>query len=351
MTRRLRLSLTLTAAALAASVMVADERVGAEQTAPPSGQGAVTQGQPGCLRGGEGGRAGGRGVQPRTRKALLAWADTRNGIAQHAFTSHALAIIERLGYETGLWDTFIRTDSNIIFDQAQKTDGSPASGGPSLSNVDGIFFLGHRDVPINDQQKAELLAFVRSGKGFVAAHTGLTAFESWPEFGEMLGATYGGHLYTGPGRVVSEQPGHPIVKHLGGSFDYNDEFYKAQAFSREKIDVLLRFNACQRADIEPARGRRLSARLGEDLRSGPRGLQLASRTRPRPGIRGACRSSCSRPSSGRSASVRRPCSHTSSERAATEVNASYRPPPDAVSAWSVKMSGASVTPTSTRSTS
>ena len=207
MIRRLRLSLALTAAALAASVMVAD----------------------------------GRGRQPRTRKALLAWADTRNGIAQHAFTSHALAVIERLGYETGLWDTFIRTDSNIIFDQAQKTDGSPASGGPSLSNVDGIFFLGHRDVPINDQQKAELLAFVRSGKGFVAAHTGLTAFESWPEFGEMLGATYGGHLYTGPGRVVSEQPGHPIVKHLGGSFDYNDEFYKAQAFSREKIDVLLRF--------------------------------------------------------------------------------------------------------------
>ena len=220
MTRRLRLALTVTAAALAATVMVADERVGAEQTAPPSG---------------------GRGVQPRTRKALLAWADTRNGIAQHAFTSHALAVIERLGYETGLWDTFIRTDSNIIFDQAQKTDGSPASGGPSLSNVDGIFFLGHRDVPINDQQKAELLAFVRSGKGFVAAHTGLTAFESWPEFGEMLGATYGGHLYTGPGRVVSEQPGHPIVKHLGGSFDYNDEFYKARAFSREKIDVLLRF--------------------------------------------------------------------------------------------------------------
>jgi type 1 glutamine amidotransferase len=232
----------LTATALAASVTLAGERVGVAQTAPAAGQGVVTTGQPGMPPArGEGGRAVGRGAQPRTRKALLAWADTRNGIAQHAFTSHALAVVERLGYETGLWDTFIRTDSNIIFDQAQKTDGSPASGGPSLSNVDGSFFLGHRDVPINDQQKTELLAFVRSGKGFVAAHTGLTAFESWPEFGEMLGATYGGHLYTGPGRVVSEQPGHPIVKHLGGAFDYDDEFYKAQAFSREKIDVLLRF--------------------------------------------------------------------------------------------------------------
>jgi uncharacterized protein len=191
--------------------------------------------------GGRGGQ-GGRGAQPRVRKVLLAWADTRNGVAQHAFTSHALAIVERLGYESGLWDTFIRTDSHIIFNQAQKTDGGPASGGPSLSSVDGIFFLGHRDVPISEQQKAELLAFVRSGKGFVAAHTGLTAFESWPEFGEMLGAKYGGHLYTGPGRLISEQPNHPIVKHWGAAFDYQDEFYRPNGLSRDKVDVLLRFD-------------------------------------------------------------------------------------------------------------
>ena len=188
------------------------------------------------------GRIGGRGNPPRVRKALLAWADTRNGQAQHAFTSHALAIVERLGYDSGLWDTFIRTDSHIIFNQAQKTDGTAASGGPSLSNVDGIFFLGHREVPISDVQKAELLAFVRSGKGFVAAHTGLTAFDSWPEFGEMLGAKYGGHLYTGPGRVISEQPNHPVVRHFDGAFDYHDEFYRANGLSREKVDVLLRLD-------------------------------------------------------------------------------------------------------------
>jgi len=191
---------------------------------------------------GQGGRGGrGRGAAP-ARKVLLAWADTRNGVSQHAFTSHALAIVERLGYDSGLWDTFIRTDSNIVANTAFKTDGSPASGGPSLSNVDGIFFLGHREIDINAKQKEELLAFVRNGKGFVAAHTGLTAFESWPEFGEMLGAQYEGHLFTGPARVISESPGSPIVKHLGAEFEYNDEFYKAKTFSRDKIDVLLRFD-------------------------------------------------------------------------------------------------------------
>jgi type 1 glutamine amidotransferase len=193
-------------------------------------------------RGGVGGRGGGRGGAARPRKVLLAWADTRNGQAQHDFTSHALAIVERLGYESGLWDTYIRTDSNIIANTAFKTDGTPASGGPSLSNVDGIFFLGHREIDMNAKQKEELLAFVRNGHGFVAAHTGLTAFESWPEFGEMLGGQYDGHLYTGPARVINEQPGFPAVKHLGSEFEYTDEFYKAKTFSRDKIDVLLRFN-------------------------------------------------------------------------------------------------------------
>src|SRR6187402_3944433 len=125
---------------------------------PPAG-GQAAAGQPA----GQQGRGGGRGAQPRVRKALLAWADTRNGQAQHAFTSHALAIVERLGYESGLWDTFIRTDSNIVANTAFKTDGTPASGGPSLSNVDGIFFLGHREIEMKPQQREELLAFVRSG--------------------------------------------------------------------------------------------------------------------------------------------------------------------------------------------
>ena len=95
--------------------------------APGNAQGpAVTQpaGRQGAPRGGApGGRGGGRGPQVRARKALLAWADTRNGQAQHAFTSHALAIVERLGYESGLWDTYIRTDSNIVANTAFKTDG------------------------------------------------------------------------------------------------------------------------------------------------------------------------------------------------------------------------------------
>src|SRR5579872_6448952 len=131
------------------AVLCSSLLVSAQQPPPPSTppQGGRAQGQPG-------GR-GGRG-RPAGRKVVLAWADTRNGIAQHDSVSHALATIERLGYESGLWDTYIRTDSNIASYHPLMTTGQPASGGPSLNNVDAIFFMGHRDVPIDDKQRPAL---------------------------------------------------------------------------------------------------------------------------------------------------------------------------------------------------
>src|SRR5262249_28564641 len=190
------------------------------------------------------GRGAGRGAAPRARKAVLAWADTRNGIAQHDSVSHALAVIERLGDESGVYDTYIRTASSVISKHPTMTDGKPASGGPSLANVDAIFFLGHRDVQLDAPQKADLLSFIRDeGKGFVASHTALTAFESWPEFGEVLGGRYDGHPWnTAYGTVINEDPAFPATKHLPPAFAFTDEFYQPKAFSRGTSRVLLRLD-------------------------------------------------------------------------------------------------------------
>jgi uncharacterized protein len=209
----------------------------AQQGAAPPAAPGPQQGQAG--RGGRGGRG-----RPAGRKAVLAWADTRNGIAQHDSVSHALAIIERLGYESGFWDTYIRTDSNIVSYHPLMTTGQPASGGPSLNNVDAIFFMGHREVSIDDQQKKDLLKFVHDdGKGFVAAHVGLTALMSWPEFGEMLGGQFQDHPYGSvAGSVINEDPTFPATRHLPAVFNLTDEFYQVKNFSREKSRVLLRLD-------------------------------------------------------------------------------------------------------------
>ena len=207
----------------------------AQQGAAPPTQ-PEDQGDPGT-RDDTDGRPGGK-------KVVLAWADTRNGISQHHSVSHALAIVERLGYESGLWDTHIRTDSNVASYQPLMTTGQPASGGPSFENVDAIFFMGHRAVPIDDEQKEQLLRFVRDdGKGFVAAHIALTALMEWPEFGEMLG----GQLQDYPfgsvaGSVINEDPDFPANRHLPAVFHLTDEFYQAKNFSRQKSRVLLRLD-------------------------------------------------------------------------------------------------------------
>jgi type 1 glutamine amidotransferase len=195
----------------------------------------------------EQGRGGGPPARPKVRKVLLAWADTRNGIAQHDSTSHALSVIERLGYESGAYDTFIRTDSNIVARDPKRTTGELASGGPNLRMADAIFFLGHREVPIDDQQKADLQAFVRDdGKGFVAAHTALTAFDSWPAFGELLGGRYDGHPWnTATGSVINEGADFPATKHFPPTFTFTDEFYQAKEFSRASSRVLLRLDTAK----------------------------------------------------------------------------------------------------------
>jgi type 1 glutamine amidotransferase len=211
----------------------------------PPGQAPGAGPAAGAGRGPGGRGSGGRGRGgPRGMKVLLIWADTRNGIAQHDSTSHAMSVIERLGYETGAYYSYIRTDSNIISYTPQTTTGQPASGGPSLASVDGIFFLGHREVAIDADQKAALLKFVHDdGKGFVAAHVGSTAFDSWPEFGEMLGGRFDEHPWgVTDARVIVEDPSFPAMKFFAPVFDFHDEFYQIKDFSPEKSRVLMRLD-------------------------------------------------------------------------------------------------------------
>jgi uncharacterized protein len=241
-TRKTRIGLVLLALSICAVWAVAQQNPGAPGFGAGPGGGSGRGGRGGGRGGSGGGRGGGRGV--RYKKVVLAWADTRNGIAQHDFTSHALAIIERLGYESNLWDTYIRTDSNIISYHPLMTTGQPASGGPNLNTADAIFFLGHREIQLDDQQRADLLKFVHDdGKGFVAAHTALTALNSWPEFVDMLGGSFDEHPYGSvAGTVINEDPNFPATRQFPPTFTITDEFYQVKQFSREKSRVLLRLD-------------------------------------------------------------------------------------------------------------
>ena len=76
------------------------------------------------------------------RKNVLAWIDSRS-----LMQSHAAAVIERMGHDTGLYDTFIRADARAALD----VERAGATGG--LDKFDAIFFLGSRDDDLGEAQR------------------------------------------------------------------------------------------------------------------------------------------------------------------------------------------------------
>jgi type 1 glutamine amidotransferase len=112
----------------------------------------------------------------------------------------------------------------------------------NLRNFDAVFFYTTGELPISDTQKADLLAFVRGGKGFAGSHSATDTFYKWKEYGELIGAYFQSHP---PGiqkiRVIVEDPKHPATRHLGESFMFDDEIYQFKGpYSRQNVRVLMR---------------------------------------------------------------------------------------------------------------
>ena len=174
--------------------------------------------------------------QPR-RKKVLAIGEVKG--FQHDSVSHALASIERWGKETGLWDTYIRTDTQLV--TKKKLDANAKN----LDYFDAVVFYTTGELDMDDQQKKDLLAFVHDdGKGFIGVHSAIDTFYKWPEYGEMVGGYFNDHpwgVFDAP--VVVEDPSFPAMKSLAPAFTLRDEMYQVKDFSRDRVRVLAHLDA------------------------------------------------------------------------------------------------------------
>ena len=109
----------------------------------------------------------------------------------------------------------------------------------TLRAYDAVFFFTSGELPISDQQKAALLEFVRSGKGFGGAHSATDTLYTWPEYKTLIGATFDGHPWVQKVRIDVEDPGNAIVAGLAPGFEILDEIYQFRDFSRDRLRVLL----------------------------------------------------------------------------------------------------------------
>ncbi len=193
-----------------------------------------------------------QGSQQRKRR-ILAIGDVHRKVYQHDAVSHALATIERLGYDSGLFDTYIRTDIQLITKHpiqfaenvAVPDSDARAINYKTLNDFDAIVFYGIGELEMTDQQKADLLSFIHDdGKGFVGIHTAITAFYTWPEYGKMIGGYFDDHpwnIFNAP--VIVEDPNFPAMKAFSKTFTVRDEIYQVKDFSRGRVRVLARLDA------------------------------------------------------------------------------------------------------------
>jgi type 1 glutamine amidotransferase len=227
----------------AARGMAVSDSVVAFKLAPAQGRGAGAAG--GAATQGRG--AGAQQPDPWPgQKHLLAVADVLSGF-HHDSISHALATVEQLGRRSGAYATMIRTDSQLITKGQVAGQGRYEGRGVNartLNYYDAIFMLPSGFGTMTDQQKADLLSFVRDeGKGLIVGHATGVAFTNWPEFGEMVGG-YMDSEFNANARVIVEDPKFPGATAWGASpFMFNDQHpvFKAP-YSRDKAHVIMRLD-------------------------------------------------------------------------------------------------------------
>jgi type 1 glutamine amidotransferase len=120
-------------------------------------------------------------------KLALALADVSTSTYQHESLSHALSILEQIGLDAGLYDTLIRTDSQLVTKGAVALATGTLTFYRNLNDFDAVILLTAGDPKLTDSQKADLLSFVREGGGLIAFHSTLGSFRDWPEFVELTG--------------------------------------------------------------------------------------------------------------------------------------------------------------------
>jgi type 1 glutamine amidotransferase len=174
------------------------------------------------------------------KKKLLAIGEVKGW--QHDSVSHAFATIEKLGYDSGLWDTYIRTDCQLVTKKKV-----PAGNAKNLDYFDAVAFYTTGELDMDDSQKADLLSFVRDdGKGFIGIHSAPDTFYKWPEYGEMLGGYFDEHPWlTFDAPVIVEDRSFPGMNAFPPTFTIHDEIYQLKNWSREKSRVLMRLDPNQ----------------------------------------------------------------------------------------------------------
>ena len=109
-----------------------------------------------------------------------------------------------------------------------------------LATVDVVFFaMTSGELPLDEAEKAALLAFVSSGHGFIGTHSATDTLYDWPAYRDLVGAQFKEHPWTQTATVSVEDQRHATTAGLGSAFQLEEEFYTFRENPRPSSHVLL----------------------------------------------------------------------------------------------------------------
>jgi type 1 glutamine amidotransferase len=139
------------------------------------------------------------------------------------------AILTQLGSDVGTFE-IIATEETSEF------------SAENLRRYAAVMFFTSGELPMSDAQKAALLSFVRSGRGFLGIHSATDTFYSWPDYLDLVGGYFNGHPWHQAVTIEVVDPSDPLVAFIGNSLQVDDEIYQISDFDYRGSRVLLRLD-------------------------------------------------------------------------------------------------------------
>jgi type 1 glutamine amidotransferase len=193
-------------------------------------------------------------AKPAKPRKVLVWGH----VWTHQPNPFAEKALEILAQKTGAFEAVVSDDPRLLL-----ADRLPQFDALVMNNIHERNPFLPEDFPRLDREqksaaekfdaavKLSILEFVKSGKGIVGIHAATAAFQTWPEYGEMMGAYYGGHIYQEVA-IQLDDPEHPVNACFDGkSWRIKDEIYiSREPYSRAKLRVLQSLDLDQMSDPE-----------------------------------------------------------------------------------------------------
>jgi uncharacterized protein len=88
-----------------------------------------------------------------------------------------------------------------------------------------VFSNSNNEAFENDAQRDAFQGYIRGGGAFVGIHSASGSERQWPWFWSLLGGKFKRHPPLQPFTLHVLESNHPATAHLGGTWEWEDEFY------------------------------------------------------------------------------------------------------------------------------